>query len=293
MCDPLSIGMAALSAAGSIGGAMMQASATQDVMNKQNDANAQWVAYQESIHRQEALAQDQARNQANAARVDTLGKISPQSQEATQAAEAERLNTAYETSGGPGRAAPGVAPGTNPATTAPYALTKEGTGTSGVGEQNPAFMQDLSSQINAATGQARQRVAALATANSYGGSFGGLGTTVPIALQQGANQINLQNEIRKSDLQTYGVEQQVQPLHYTFGPNYGIAGSIANTLASVAGRGAGAGLSKGFSGGFGGGGADTTGTWDTGMGFTSDVPPETLGTAANPLPGLTAADYGY
>jgi hypothetical protein len=249
MCDPLSLGLAAISAVGSIGGALMQASQAQDVANKQNTANEQWVAYQQKIHQEEATAQDQARNAANQAREQTLQKVSPEAQTAEQQAEQARLNTTYQGSSatGPGRA------GANPATAAPYALSGETTGVGAVPGQNAATMNSLSSQINAATGQARSRIANLATANSYGGSFGGLGTTVPIAFQRGANQINLQNEIRKGDLQTYGVEQQVQPIRYALGPGYGTAGNIATALAGVAGKAAGAGLAKGF-GGFGGGG---------------------------------------
>jgi hypothetical protein len=91
------------------------------------------------------------------------------------------------------------------------------------------------SQINQATAQARQRIAALATASSYGGSFGGLGTTVPIALAQGGNAINLQNAIRQGDLKTYGVQQQVQPVNYTFGPGTPATAGIGKALGSIAG----------------------------------------------------------
>jgi len=268
MCDPLSIGMAALSGAASLGGAMIQQGQAQDVINKQNSANEQWVAYQQNAQKQEALAQDQARNQANAAREQTLQKVSPEAQTADQQAEQQRLNTVYQGSSATGAGRAG--PGTNPATVAPYALSGETSGVGGAPGQNAPTMASLSNQINTATSQARGRIANLATANSYGGSFGGLGTTVPIAFQQGANQINLQNALRRSDLQTFGVEQQVQPIHYALGPGYGTVGAIANTLASVAGRAAGAGLAKGFSG-WGGGGAtpDATGSQAAG-GLTPD-----------------------
>ena len=76
-------------------------------------------------------------------------------------------------------------------------------------------MNSLTSQVNQATAQARSRIQALATANSYGGSFGGLGTTVPIQFAQGGNDINELNAIRQGNLKTYGVQQQVQPINYT------------------------------------------------------------------------------
>lgn len=251
MCDPLSIGMAALSAVGSIGGAMAQASATEDVMNKQNQANSAWAAYQMNAMRQAATANDAARANANAAREQTLSKLSPDAQQQTQATEAQRLNTTYQNTSetGTGRGAPGQ----NTATSSPYALSGEQTGVSTASPGGQNSMQSLSDQVNTATTQARNRVAALATANSYGGSFGGLGRVDPIALQQGANQINLQNEIEKGNTQLLGIQQQVQPLHYTFGPNAGMAGGIANMLAGVAGKAIGGGLRGGFGGGGGGG----------------------------------------
>jgi len=271
MCDPLSLGMAALSTVGSIAASSAQAAAAEDVTNKQNAANAQWVAYQENIHRQEQLAETQARNQANQAREDTLAKVSPEAQAATQSAEQQRLNNTYETSSekGTGRAPAGVdATGGNA-----YALSGEQTG---VGGGAPGSMGNLSGQVNQATAQARNRVAALATANSYGGSFGGLGTTIPIAFQRGANDINLQNEIRKSDLQTYGVEQQVQPIHYALGPEYGTMGAIGQALAGVAGKALGAAAAGGFGGGGWGGGGGVSadyggGNWGGTGASESDV----------------------
>jgi hypothetical protein len=121
-------------------------------------------------------------------------------------------------------------------------------------------MSNLTSQVNAATAQARQRIAALATAGSYGGSFGGLGTTVPIALAQGGNAINLQNSIRQGNLKTYGVQQQVQPLQYTIGPGTTAAEGIAKGAMSLAGSLAGAAGPKILGGLGGGGGASSLGT---------------------------------
>ena len=128
-------------------------------------------------------------------------------------------------------------------------------------------MDSLTTQVNQATAQARERIQALATANSYGGSFGGLGTTVPITFAQGGNDINLANSIRQGNLKTYGVQQQVQPIQYTVGPgttaqqsNAKAFGSLAGTLAGAAGGkllGGASGLFSGFGGGAGAGaGAD-------------------------------------
>jgi hypothetical protein len=246
MCDPLT----AVAALGSVASAGMglyegqqassQIAATRDA---QNQANANWVAYQK-----QAQAEDAARNKATTAQQDTLSQVSPQAQAATQTTEQQRLNSLY-TQPGAGGAQQGTAQGS--------LLSGESSG-------DQTFMGNLTNQVNQATSAARQRIAALATAGSYGGSFGGLGTTVPIAFAQGGNDINLQNAIRQGNLKTYGVQQQVQPIQYTVGPGTtateGIAKgamSLAGSLAGMAGpRAVSSGVFSGLTGG--GGVADTT-----------------------------------
>ena len=209
--------------------AASQIAATRDA---QNQANDQWVAYQKRMHDQEAAADQAAREKATAAQQSTLNKISPQAQEQTQSTEQQRLNALYNQAGS---AAPGGAGGASPL------LSGEGTG-------NQSTTNSIMSQINQATAQARQRIAALATASSYGGSFGGLGTTVPITLAQGGNAINLQNAIRQGDLKTYGVQQQVQPLQYAVGPGTSATAGIGKALGGIAGTLAGSAGPKAISG---------------------------------------------
>lgn len=246
MCDPLVGGL--IAGAASLGSGLMQMQQTSALQSAQQNANDQWVAYQTQIHRQQALAQDQARNQANAAREQTLQNFTPENQQQLQQTEAQRLNTLYTNPSG----AAGT-PSTDTSVAANDLLSGESSG-------NKQFMTSLTNQVNQATSQARGRIAALATAGSYGGSFGGLGTVDPIAFQQGGNAINLQNAIRQSNLQTYGVQQQVQPIQYTTGPNFGMAGSVAKALSGVAGAGLGAGAANatsGLSNIFSGGGGNT------------------------------------
>ncbi len=212
--------------------------ATQDAQNK---ANADWVAYQNKIHQQQVAAEDLERQKATSAQQSTLDKVSAPSQEAAQSAEQERLNTLYTK--------PGAGGSQDPSNPSNLLLSGEGTG-------NQNFMSSLTTQVNQATAQARQRIAALATANSYGSSFGGLGTTVPITFAQGGNDINLANSIRQGNLKTYGVQQQVQPLQYTVGPGttaqQGMAKSLGQLAGTLAGS-AGPKLLSGASGIFGGG----------------------------------------
>lgn len=255
MCDPLvaaAIGSVASAGVGMYEG-QQQASQLADVQNKQNQANADWVAYQTRIHQQQVQAEDEARQKATGVQQATLQKVSPQAQEAQQGAEAERLNTAYNKTGQPG--------------TATDASNPQNLLLSGENSGNQTFMNSLTSQVNQATSQARSRIAALATANSYGGSFGGLGTTTPITFAQGGNDINLQNAIRQGNLKTYGVQQQVQPINYAIGPGTEAEGSIAKGAMSLAGslagfagpRVAGSGALSGM---FGGGGGGSTGNYD-------------------------------
>ena len=258
MCDPLAI-IPLVGAVASAGASMYEGSqaaaglqATQDAQNKAND---EWVAYQTKIHQQQVANEDLERQKATGAQQDTLGKVSAPAQEAAQSTEAERLNTLYTKPGS------GAGSSQDPSNASNLLLT----GGEGSGNQN--FMDSLTTQVNQATAQARQRIQALATANSYGGSFGGLGTTVPITFAQGGNDINLANSIRQGNLKTYGVQQQVQPIQYTVGPgttaqqsNAKAFGSLAGTLAGAAGGkllGGASGLFSGFGGGAGAGaGAD-------------------------------------
>lgn len=268
MCDPLVGGL--IAGAASLATGAMQASQLSDLQNKQNDANAQWVAYQNMIHKQQAMAEDAARQKAESARQDTLAKVTPQAQEADVNTEQQRLNTLYND--------PNAATGKAGAAS-DVLLSGEQSGNQ-VGNQG--FIQNLTQQVNNATSQARSRISALATAGAYGGSFGGLGTVIPQAFAQGGNAIQLQNDIRQGNIKTYGVEQQVQPLNYAIGPGTQMLGGIAKALGGIAGSGLGAGLAGGGSG-YGG---------NIVSGFTGDEGVN-LGSSLHPLDTLTSADYGW
>ncbi len=230
MCDPLtavSIGGAVLSAAGSLYEGQQASEGIADLQNKQNQANADWVAYQNKIRKDQVAAEDAARAKATGAQQDTLNKVGLEAQAKTQTDEQARLTDAYTK--------PGAGAGQDPSNASNLLLTGESSGSKN-------FMDSLTTQVNQATAAARQRIGALATANSYGGSFGGLQTTTPIAFAQGGNEINMQNAIRQGNLKTYGVQQQVQPLQYGLGPgtteqasNAKALGSVAGTLAGAAG----------------------------------------------------------
>jgi hypothetical protein len=247
MCDPLVGGL--IAGAASLGSAAYSANEASQVQSEQQNANDQWVAEQQAF-RKNFLDQDAAlRNQANTARENTLQQISPATVKANQQTEQQRLDTQFTGGGG------------QPASYSP--VTASGAAISG-GAADTTTKSDLAKQVNDATAAARSRISALATAQSYGGSQFGFGTSVPLALQAGGQQIGLASAERGNIAQTYGVEQQIQPLHYIMGPNSGVAGSVASSLASVAGKGlgyAGAQAMGGAGAGAAGGiGADAIGS---------------------------------
>lgn len=232
MCDPLVGGL--IAGAASIASAGIQQSQNEALAEKQQAANDQWVAYQTKIRREQAAAEDQARSAANQAREDTLQKVSPQNQQQEQLSEQQRLNTQLNAPQGTTSDGTPIDPNTVGSSTL---LSGQQTG-------NQQVQDSMTKQLNQATAQARGRIAALATAQSYGGSFGGLGNVVPQQFTQGGNYINMVNDIRQGNLKTYGVEQQVQPLTYTStGGN--MFGGLATALGGLAGKGISAGMTGG------------------------------------------------
>ena len=222
MCDPLVGGL--IAGAASLASGVASYSEAEAAQTAQTNANNQWVAEQQAFRKQFLDQDAQLRNQANTAREQTLQQISPAQVKANQQTEQQRLDTQFTGGGG------------QPAGYSP--VTASGAAISG-GAADTTTKNDLAKQVNDATAAARSRISALATAQSYGGSQFGFGTQVPLALQSGAQQIGLASAERGNIAQTYGVEQQIQPLHYIMGPNAGLAGSVANSLASVAGKGLG------------------------------------------------------
>jgi hypothetical protein len=152
-----------------------------------------------------------------------------------QTTEQQRLNTLYNDPNQTGKSS------ADPNYAASQALSGQ--------DKTGVSMSNLTSQVNQATSAARDRIAALATASSYGGSFGGLGTVVPQIFAQGGNTINEANAERRGDLSTYATQQQVQPLTYAAGPGAGMFGSIAKALGGIAGS----GLGNAAQGAWGGG----------------------------------------
>ena len=228
MCDPVSA-ITLVGAVASAGMAYQQGQAAsqglQAVNDANNNANNQWLLFQENARKTQQAADEAARQKEDASRVATLAKVGPAAQTADQSAEQARLTSLYgATPSG------GVTPG--------------GGGGSPLlsGQSGNKDVGSITEKINQATAQASARIKALAGANAYGGSYGGLATVIPQAFAQGGNDINLYNDMRQGNLKTFGVQQAVQPAHYTIGPgteaeatDSKALGTLAGTLAGIGG----------------------------------------------------------
>jgi hypothetical protein len=223
MCDPM-IGLMV-----SAGSALINYQQQSDVMSQQQAANDAWVAYQQDAQRKEAAADEAARQKAESARQTSLTDVNAGAQKQQQATEQQRL-TDYLTPQSIKQS------GNDPNQTPGDLLL------SGQQYATPEVQQQIAGQLNQAAQDARSRIAALATMQSYGGSQFGLTPTVNQAFQTSGQQIQLQGDIRQGDLAVLQAARNVQPLHIVATPSPW--GGIASALAGAAG--------KGFGGGMGG-----------------------------------------
>jgi len=234
MCDPLSV----LGLVGSIGGSLINYEQQSSAMAAQEAANAQWVSYQRQ-QAQEANARDEANRQlATQAQQQTDQQITAQAQKNQQQTEQQRVQTDI-----------------TPTAIQPGQTTQQLAGDmllSGQKNAAPEVGGAINARVAQAAADARQRIAALSTIQSYGGSQFGLQPTVDRAFQAGNQQINLFNNYRRGDLAAYNVAKNVEPLKIQMTPSPW--GGIASSLAGIAGKGFGnafGGSSGGLSSGFG------------------------------------------
>jgi hypothetical protein len=218
---------------GSIAGGLINYSQQQSAMEEQMAANQRWVDYQRQ-QAQEATARDNAnRALAQQAQQQTADQISAQTQKDQQTTEQQRVQTDITPTA--------IQPGQTPDQLAGDMLLS--------GQQNaaPEVKGAIASRVATAAADARQRIAALATIQSYGGSQFGLQNTVNKEFQTGNQGIDLYNNYRRGDLAAYNVAKQVEPQKIQMTPSPW--GGIANSLAGIAGKGAGASMFSGIGGG--------------------------------------------
>lgn len=223
MCDPISIIGLGLS----VGMAVANYSAQQDMVNQQNAANDQWVAYQ---RRQSAnfLMQDEARRkEAEAARESSLSELTPDKQKQAQANEQARLiNTLTP------QQTKDMAEGNKQSLNDRMLTGQQGT----AGPVAASIQQ----QIQQAAQEARQRIAALAAVQSYGGSQFGLTNRANTIFNTAGQDIRAASDARQGDLAAYGVAKAVEPIKIV---QYG-SGSALGGLSAAGAQMAGSGLGK-------------------------------------------------
>ena len=202
MCDPtvLAIGSTVAGLAGSAVSSIQQSNAA----DQQKKAYDDW-AQQQHANRVAAAAKDeQDRQMASTAQQQGLQDVSAKSQGDAQTAEQTRLNSYLQ--------------GQQPASTETNAPTASSDASLGGAAATTRFSNDLSAKLDKASADSKQRIAALATVGSYGGSFGGLDNTVSKAFSNAGGGIDMANDFRKGDMAVYGTQQAVNPLQYTYNP---------------------------------------------------------------------------
>jgi hypothetical protein len=216
MCEPMMMGI--IGAVASAASSFASMSAQQDAMNKQNEANAQWVAYQRR-EREQAMARDEEmRVKSESARQDTLNQLTPDAQKAAQDTEQQRLTK-------------DLTP-TNLQGEQPVVGDELLAGTKGA---DPLVTQDLTKRVNNAAVQARTRIANLATVQSYGGSQFGLQNRAQDLFNKSGENIRLWSDERQGNLAALSVATNVEPEKFQASPSP--FGGIAGSLASLAGKG--------------------------------------------------------
>jgi hypothetical protein len=215
MCTPL----AAIGLVASAASAGLNYMSQQSMANAQERSNAEWAAMQTRQRHAEQARQDEAREKANLSRMGANEKIDPRNLEKDRAAEEARLTQNYEA--------------LNPMTGAPQegvAFTPQGVGNS------EAFKTALGNRMTQATQDAKRRIAALASMQSYGGeTMGGMLSKAGDYLSSSERDINLQGNIRQGSLGAFGLEQKIDPVRYTTNPSAQLVGSLAGAVANAAG----------------------------------------------------------
>lgn len=220
MCDPMSA-IALVGAVASAGFSYMQ---QEDLMSHQQQANQEWVAYQRQKSQQEWQRQEEARQRAEAARQGTLEKVTPEAQKEAQTKEQQRLTQDIT---------PQDMVDQHPELIGDKLLSGQKGGAQSI-------QTNIGDQITQASRDARARIAALATLQSYGGSQFGLQNRAQDLFNQSGQDIRLQGDIRQGSLGAYGVEKNVEPIRYQASPS--MAGGIAGALSGIAGKGIGASM---------------------------------------------------
>jgi hypothetical protein len=217
MCDP----MMGLSLLGSVASAAINYSQQQAAENMQNQANQEWMAYQRQKSQQEWDRQEQMRQTAENARQASVEDMSPEKQQEAQTEEEKRVEKEIT----PERMNQG-----DDAIIGDQMLS----GQQGTSSQ---IMGDVRDRITSASRDARARIAALSTMQSYGGSQFGLQPRTKSVFAKSGQVIGLSGNERQGSLGAYQAEKAVPVARVSSSPSPWAG--IASSLAGIAGKGIG------------------------------------------------------
>jgi len=222
MCDPISIIGLGLS----IGMAYANYSAQQEMAKQQEDANAQWVAYQRRKSQEFQARDEELRKNAEAARSGSLDELTAKKQTAAQENEQARLTdtlTPEETA---------AMAGGDPNVIASRMLS----GQQGANEETRGAIQG---QIQQAAIDARKRIAALAAVQSYGGSQFGMTNRANTIFNTAGQDIRMAGNQRGGQLAAYNVAKQVEPIKIVQHGGGSALGGLSTAGAQIGGTGLG------------------------------------------------------
>lgn len=206
MCDPTIMAVASMASG------LADFAGQQDAQAKQKQSYDEWFATQEKNRAEQNAKQEASRKLAEQAQQQGLAGVSADAQKLAQGKEQDRL-TSYLDERTPLTADTGSpTPGADTSIADKYLLS--GQGRSG----DPTFTSDLAAKIHGASREAKDRIAALAGASSYGGSLNGLDNTVADRFQKSGLAIDKFNERRRGDLAVYGTQQAVNPIQWSYTP---------------------------------------------------------------------------
>jgi hypothetical protein len=201
------MGMAAglLGTGASMAGSLMGADAQRKAQAQQQQNNQNWMLGQMALRNQEMLRQRQfGFNAAQDFRQNLYDNTGGLAQASQQQKEQARLENAYAG----GTSASEYA---TPASDASIQAGSQRGALTGQSGGDGEFRTDLARRLNNAAQNSREKIAALATMNSYGDSQFGLGNFVARANQETAQRLNQWNNFRRGSLNAYGVEKAIEP----------------------------------------------------------------------------------
>lgn len=214
MCDPISL----LAAAGSVAAAGMNYASQQSTMKAQQQANDDWVSYQRQKARTADANDESMRQKSDAARNETLEKLTPEQQAAQQAETEGKLNSDMIAAGGGDQN---------------IALLGAGANNEDPNSQNSQVTSALTDRVTSAAREARGRIKALASLTATTGGYNSLTDTANRGIVEGNQNIELQANKRKGNTAVLGTAQAVPVETFSAGDN--ILGSLASGLAGIGG----------------------------------------------------------